>query len=133
MKRTINGIVCDTLTATEIIVEGHGLSPAWWGLYRTPDGSFFKIVVDLGGKISEWTLPAAKQARQIVRKHAPHMTEKFFGSARDTALDECRLTVQMPLRLARQIEAMAAGQGVDVDDYVMQSLEKTLGQKAYHP
>lgn len=132
MKRTINGITCDTVAATEIIAEGHGCSLAWWGLYQTPGGSFFKVVVGTDGKVAEWALVAAEQTKKMVEKYAPHMIEKVFGSAAsasDAALSELRITVQVPVGLAQRIETVAADQGISVDNYVVHSIEKTLAQE----
>lgn len=130
MKRTINGVICDTATAKEISVGGHGLSPAWWGLYETPDGHLFRVSVDNTGAITEWYILSAEMARDAAVMTASYLGGNTFHSIGNAGPDGCLLTLCVPAPLAHRIEAVAAAQGVNVKGFVMHSLETALGREA---
>jgi hypothetical protein len=82
MKIVRNGIMYDTDTATLIASIGHEHwgSDGWAGLYRTPDGAFFEMVVDHDGStILKLGMLDRNQARAFVEKHANDQVEKYFG------------------------------------------------------
>jgi hypothetical protein len=75
------GIAYDTDKAAKIAGGNNGQwSEAWWGLYRTPAGAFFKIVFDHDGEtlLECRTLPDS-EARTCLEKHANGLVEKHFG------------------------------------------------------
>jgi hypothetical protein len=50
------------------------------GLYRTPTGAFFKIVVGHDGEaFQECKTLTDSEARAIVERHSNHLVEKYFG------------------------------------------------------
>ena len=50
MKRIIDGQTYNTGTAAEIVGGENFNSSAWWGLYRTRAGAFFKVVINHDGE-----------------------------------------------------------------------------------
>jgi hypothetical protein len=51
VRLIIDGIAYDTDRATEVVGGDNAqCSNAWWGLYRTQNGTFFRIVVDHDGE-----------------------------------------------------------------------------------
>jgi hypothetical protein len=82
VKRVIQGTTYDTDTSVE--VTGGDNSPnsnAWWALYRTQQGVFFKVVIDHDGlTINEFRPLTDTQARAILEKHANQLVENYFGS-----------------------------------------------------
>jgi TIR domain len=81
MRVIVDGIAYDTDKATEIVGgDNSQWSGAWWGLYRTPTGAFFKIVVDHDGEtLQECRTLTDFEARGCLEKHANHLVEKYFG------------------------------------------------------
>lgn len=87
MRRTINGIVYDTDTATQIAHgdHDHPSSNAFWALYKKENGSFFELVVDHDG-VPEGIFPLSKrQARVWLERHANHLVEEHFGPGSEIA------------------------------------------------
>lgn len=87
MKRTRNGIVYDTETATEIARgdHGHPSSDAFWALYRKQNGSFFELVVDHDG-VPEGIYPLTRRGAYVwLERHANHLVEKYFGEVSEIA------------------------------------------------
>ena len=81
MRQIIDGIAYDTETATEVIGgDNSAWSGAWWGLYRTNNGTFFKIVVDHDGStFQEFRTLTDLEARAELETHANHLVERYFG------------------------------------------------------
>jgi hypothetical protein len=80
VRRIVDGIAYDTETATRIVGDNHQWSEAWWGLYRTNKGAFFKIVVDHDGDtFVEFKAMTDAEARSVLEKDANHLVEKYFG------------------------------------------------------
>jgi hypothetical protein len=81
VRRIIDGIAYDTDTATEVVGgDNSAWSAAWWGLYRTQNGTFFKIVVDHDGTtFQEFKTLTDAEVRAELEKHANHLVEKYFG------------------------------------------------------
>lgn len=81
MRRVIEGKAFDTDTAKEVARGDNGfLSDAWWGLYRTKDGVFFKIVVNHDGMtVTEFSAMSDTDAQAFLEQHANHLVEKYFG------------------------------------------------------
>ena len=81
VKQVIQGTTYDTETATEL-TGGDNIpnSNAWWALYRTQQGAFFKIVVDHDGStFNEFRPLTDAEARAVLEKHANHLVEIYFG------------------------------------------------------
>jgi hypothetical protein len=81
VRRIIDGIAYDTDTSTEVIGgDNAAWSNAWWGLYRTQSGTFFRVVIDHDGTtIQEFRPLTDTEARTDLEKHANHLVEKYFG------------------------------------------------------
>ncbi|MGO8845650.1 MAG: hypothetical protein ACLQFI_10010 [Methylocella sp.] len=81
MKLIIEGKAYDTDKATRVTGgDNSAWSSAWWGLYRTDNGTFFKIVVDHDGEtLLECSTLTDAQARATLEKHANHLVEQYFG------------------------------------------------------
>jgi predicted DNA binding CopG/RHH family protein len=129
MKRIINGVTYDTTTATEIFFDSNDHSEAWWGLYQTRHGAFFKVLVGHHGDEAKWTPLTDEEARAHVEKFANHLVGQFFGSAPEAGSAERRMTIRIPVGLARRVETAATAKGLTFNRYVMKSLEKTLAQE----
>src|SRR4051812_46506055 len=104
IKRIINGVTYDTGTATEVFYESHpdDRSGAWWGLYQTRHGAFFKVVCDHDGTSHTFSPLGDEEALTLLEKRANHLVEKFFGAAPEHGSAERRLTVRLPAGLARR-------------------------------
>jgi hypothetical protein len=76
-----DGIAYDTDKATKVVGGDNAeWSEAWWGLYRTPAGAFFKIVVDHDGEnLLECRTLTDLEAQTCVEKHANGLVEEYFG------------------------------------------------------
>jgi len=104
----------------------HFQSSGWWGLYQTRAGAFFTIVVNHDGEdVLEFGPVSDEEAQKLLEKHANHLVEKYFdviegGSA------ERRLTIRLPINLARRIESAAEKKNASVNAYVMRVLEQAL-------
>jgi predicted HicB family RNase H-like nuclease len=136
MKRIIDGQTYNTETATQVFVTrpGNHFSDAWWGLYQTRAGAFFKVVVNNdGAEVLEFGPITDHDAQKLLEAHANHLVEKYFdviegGSA------ERRLTIRLPINLARRIEEAAEKKNASVNTYVMRALERAVrddGAPAY--
>jgi hypothetical protein len=136
MKRIIDGQSYNTETATEILVHGPGgLSNAWLGLYQTRGGAFFKVIVNHDGEeVLSFGPVSDEDAANLVAKYKPALTDKYFGGMFPEGGDaEKRLTVRLPINLAKRVEAAATGKGVSVNAYVMRSLERSVSQDGQPP
>jgi hypothetical protein len=87
MRQVIDGQAFDTETATEVISgDNHPMSSAWWGLYRTKDGVFFKVIVGHDGETIEYFSPMSnRNAREFLEKRANYLVEEYFGPASEPA------------------------------------------------
>jgi hypothetical protein len=81
VRQIVDGIAYDTDTAIKITGGDNGhWSDAWWGLYRTESGTFFKIVVGHDGEtLQEWRTLTVDAARATVEQHANYLVEQHFG------------------------------------------------------
>jgi hypothetical protein len=134
MKRIINGQAYNTETSTEVFVlSGHWQSSGWFGLYQTRAGAFFKIMVDHDGEtILEFGPISDTEAQELTEKHANHLVEKYFdviegGSA------ERRLTIRLPINLARRVEEAALAKNISVNTYAMRALESVVTKDGHPP
>ena len=133
MKRIIDGQTYNTETSNEIFVREHPDSHAWWGLYQTRAGAFFKIHVDHDGEeFLEFGPISDTEAQRLLEKHANHLVEKYFdviegGSA------ERRLTIRLPINLARRVEEAALAKNVSVNAYAMRALEGAVTKDGHPP
>jgi hypothetical protein len=136
MKRIIQGTTFDTDTSTEIVSTSSGdpCGGGWWGLYQTRHGAFFEILCDYDGEPA-WTPLTDDQAQALLEKHANHLVEHYFGPFPEYGSAEKRLTLRMPIALARRIEKAAEADKVNVNRFIMRALEETLKESAgqYRP
>jgi len=81
VKFIIEGKAYDTDKAVQVAGGDNGpWSSAWWGLYRTQNGAFFKIVVDHDGEtLLQCRTLTDTEARTDLEKHANHLVEPHFG------------------------------------------------------
>jgi len=128
IKRIINGVTYDTGTATEVFSESHNRSGAWWGIYQTRHGAFFKVVCDHDEMSHTFSPLGDEAALTLLEKHANHLVEKFFGSMPEHGSAERRLTVRLPAGLARRLEDAAGKRGLTVNRFVMRGLEHAVAQ-----
>ena len=87
MKRVIQGRSYDTDTATKVTGGDNGsYSDAWWGLYRTQQGAFFKVVVNHDGEtILEFKPLTDAEAQTDLEKHENGLVEQYFGPMPDAS------------------------------------------------
>jgi predicted HicB family RNase H-like nuclease len=135
MKRIIEGQTYNTETATEIAGGGHPDSGAWWALYQTRAGAFFKVIVNHGGEdVQFFDRVTDEQAAEIVVNHAPHLFDQYFaGMFPEGGAAEKRLTIRLPINLAKRIEAAAEAKKASVNAYVMRALEKSVAEDGQQP
>jgi predicted DNA binding CopG/RHH family protein len=135
MKRIIDGQAYNTETATEIVMKGNDHSGAWFGLYQTRAGAFFKVVVNHGGEeVLSFEPVNDEDAANIVSQYRPALVNKYFdGMFPEGGSAERRLTVRLPINLARRVETAASAKGVSVNAYVMRSLERSVSQDGQPP
>jgi predicted DNA binding CopG/RHH family protein len=135
-KRIIEGVTYDTQTATQIYLNipddedwpdaVRGASLAWAGLYQTRHGAFFEVCVDHDGENSRVTPLTDVEAQKLVEKHANHLVEQLFGEQPELGSAERRLTVRLPVGLARRVEDAAKARDVNVNAYIMRALEQAV-------
>ncbi|HEV7997904.1 MAG TPA: hypothetical protein VGP52_16785 [Stellaceae bacterium] len=130
MKRIIGGTTYDTATATEVFYQSHDHSEAWWGLYQTRHGAFFKVVCQYDGETHEFSPLADVEAQAILEKHANHLIEQYFGPMPEYGSAEKRLTVRLPIGLARRVSDASAKHGINVNWYIMWCLERCVGAES---
>ena len=130
MKRIIGGTTYDTATATEVFYQRHDHSEAWWGLYQTRHGAFFKVVCQYDGETHEFSPLADVEAQAILEKHANHLIEQYFGPMPEYGSAEKRLTVRLPIGLARRVSDASATHGINVNWYIMRCLERCVGAES---
>ncbi|HEY5305653.1 MAG TPA: hypothetical protein VIJ52_03165 [Pseudolabrys sp.] len=133
MKKVIGGTVFDTETATEVFFQSHVHSEAWWGLYQSRHGAFFKVVCQYDGETYEFTPLRDDEAQALLEKHANHLVEQYFGPLPEHGSAEKRLTVRLPIGLARRVSNAAAKHGINVNWYIMRCLERCVGTEGKSP
>lgn len=127
MKRIINGKTYNIATATRVFEDGpaDNMSMAWWGLYQTRYGEFFKVVVDHDGEtVLEFRPVTDTEAQAIVEKHANHLVEQYFGEMPEGGAAERRLTIRIPGNLADRLESLARAQSMSLNTYAMRCFER---------
>jgi hypothetical protein len=129
------GQTFNTETATEIVSGENFNSSAWWGLYQTRAGAFFKVVVNHDGEeVLQFGPVSDEEAAKIVAIHAPQLLDKYFdGMFPEGGSAERRLTVRLPINLAKRIEAAAESKGTSINAYVMRSLERSVAEDGQRP
>jgi predicted HicB family RNase H-like nuclease len=133
MKRIIDGKTYDTDTATEVFRPGgNPLNGAWWGMYQTRHGAFFEVNCNPRGYHTFSPL-SDEEAQKLLEKRANHLVEKFFGPMPEYGSAEKRLTLRIPIGLARRVEAAANGVELDVNKYIQRCLEKAVSSDGHKP
>jgi predicted HicB family RNase H-like nuclease len=134
MKRIINGKTYNTATATDVFSDGDDSSGAWWGLYQTRYGEFFKVVIDHGGEAElEFRPVTDSEAQELLERHANHLVEQYFGEFPEGGAAERRLTIRIPGNLADRLEAAAKSKDQSLNTYAMRCFERGVtadGQSA---
>jgi predicted DNA binding CopG/RHH family protein len=133
MKRIIDGTTYDTDTATEVYSAENQYSGAWWAMYQTRHGAFFKVVCDHDGETHTFTPLSDSEAQKLLERHANHLVEKYFGPFPEYGSAERRLTVRIPVGLARRVEAAAAAQNLNVNQFIQRTLEKGVAATGRPP
>jgi predicted HicB family RNase H-like nuclease len=125
VKRIIDGKTYNIHTATEVTGGGHPHSLAWWGLYQTRHGAFFKVVIDHDGEtVLEFRPLTDPEAQTQLERHANHLVEQYFGAMPEGGAAERRLTIRIPGNLANRLEAAAKSKGISLNSYAMRCFEK---------
>lgn len=132
MKRIINGITYDTDTAT-LAAEAYYTPDGDQGerLYQTRHGAFFLQTREVGPgykMIYEFKPLTDDEAQKWLETHANHLVEHFFGPFPEYGGAERRLTVRIPAGLHRRVESAASSLRMNVNRYIMHSLEKSVAQ-----
>ncbi len=135
MKQIIDGQSYNTETATEIVGGENFNSSAWWALYQTRAGAFFKVIINHDGEeLLFFDRVSDEDAAKIVAECAPDLLEEYFdGMFPEGGSAEKRLTVRLPINLAKRIEAAAESKGASVNAYVMRALEKSVLEDGQRP
>jgi predicted DNA binding CopG/RHH family protein len=134
MKRIIDGITYDTETATEVVSGDYGeFSDTYWGLFQTRHGAFFKVVRDAGEDRTDFFPLSDQKAQKLVEKHANHLVEQYFGPMPEYGSAEKRITLRIPIGLAKRVENAAAAKALDVNKYIQRSLEKAVASDGQPP
>jgi predicted DNA binding CopG/RHH family protein len=133
MKRIIDGTTYDTETATEVYSFEDPYSGAWSAMYQTRHGAFFKVVCDHDGETHIFTPLSDSEAQKLLERHANHVVEKYFGPFPEYGSAERRLTVRIPVGLARRVEAAASTQNLNVNQYIQRTLERALAAAGQPP
>ncbi|MGC5887702.1 hypothetical protein [Ralstonia pseudosolanacearum] len=127
MKRIIAGKTYNIATATRVFEDGpdDGSSMAWWGLYQTRHGAFFKVRVNHDGEeVLEFRPVPDNEAQALLEKHANHLVEQYFGEMPEGGAAERRLTIRIPGNLADRIESLAKAQRMSLNSYAMRCFER---------
>lgn len=129
MKRIINGKTYNVATATPVFEDGpdDGFSMAWWGLYQTRHGEFFKVMIDHDGEtVLEFRSVTDTDARALLEKHANHLVEQYLGDMPEASVAARRLTIRIPGNLADRLETVAKAQGKSLNTYAMRCFERCV-------
>lgn len=132
MKRIINGKTYNVHTATTVFEDGPAVSDpggdsnAYWGLYQTRHGEFFKITVDHDGESMKFEVLTEADAQALLERRANHLVEQYFGEMPEGGAAERRLTIRIPGNLADRLETVARSQGQSVNTYAMRCFERCV-------
>ena len=134
MKRIIDGQSYNTETSTEVFVVEHPHfgSDAWFGLFQTRAGAFFKIRVDHDAEILEFEPISDTEAQKLTEKHANHLVEKYFDVVEGGSAER-RLTIRLPGNLMRRVEEAALAKNVSVNTYAMRLFESAVTKDGHPP
>jgi predicted DNA binding CopG/RHH family protein len=133
MKRIIDGTTYDTDTATEVFSDGSDpFSLAYWGMFQTRHGAFFKVLAG-NGEEPIFSRLSDDEARRLLERHANHLVEQYFGTFPELGSAERRLTVRIPVGLARRVEAAAAAKKLNINQYIQRTLEKGVASDGLPP
>jgi hypothetical protein len=128
MKRIIGGQTYNTDTATLVAKSerGHPDSFAWWALYQTRHGAFFRIAVDHHGYEHEFSPLTDAEAQAFLEGHlhTNHLVEQYFGPMPEGGAAERRLTIRIPGNLAHRLQAAALAKGLSLNSYAMRCFER---------
>jgi HicB family len=133
MKRIIDGQTYNTDTATEVFLESaEDPSMAWWAIYQTRHGAFFKVLVDHDGETTTFTPLSDAEALELVQRRASHLVDRYFGPFPEAGAAERRLTIRVPGNLADRVEAAASTKGLSLNAYAMRCFEHCVAKDG-HP
>jgi hypothetical protein len=131
MKRIIDGQSYNTETSTKLYSVENPYSGAWVGLYQTRLGAFFRVGVDHDGE--EIFEPISDiEAQKLTEKHANHLVEKYFDVVEGGSAER-RLTVRLPVNLARRVEEAALAKNISVNTYLMRAAESSVTKDGHPP
>lgn len=130
MKRIIRGQTYNTDTATEVFTDSapDPSSMAWWGLYQTRHGAFFKVLVDHDGESTTFTPLTDPEAQALLERHANHLVEQYFGAMPEGGAAERRLTIRLPGNLVDRMEAAARKRELSLNSYAMRCFERCVAE-----
>lgn len=129
MKRIIDGQTYNTDTATQVFFESaDDPSMAWWALYQTRHGAFFKVLVDHDGETTTFTPLSDADAQAVLEKRANHLVEQYFGPFPEGGAAERRLTIRVPGNLAERMEAAASAKSLSLNAYAMRCFEQCVAK-----
>jgi predicted DNA binding CopG/RHH family protein len=140
LKQIIDGVTYDTDTAKEVVVgaDGSPFNPAStiWAMYQTRHGAFFKVTGrdQKDGETKYSVTPLTDdEARRILEEHANDLVEQYFGTLPEYGSAERRITLRIPIDLARRVEAAAASASLDLFTYIQVALEKATTADGHPP
>jgi hypothetical protein len=135
LKRIIEGKTYNTATATEVFsVSNGGMSDAWFGLFQTRHGAFFKVKADHDGSLLEFDPLTDDEAQAVLEKHGQaRLIEKYFGLMPEGGAAERRFTMRLPENLAARIEKVAKAKSQSFNTYAMRALENAVREDGLHP
>jgi hypothetical protein len=126
MKRIIDGITYNTETATRVAMGGPSdpSDLAWWEMYQTRHGAFFKVITDHDGEDMRIKPMDDNAAQAFLEKYANDVVETVFGPFPEAGAAERRLTIRIPANLATRMEAAAQAKNLSLNSYAMRCFEQ---------
>ncbi|MEM5387831.1 hypothetical protein VSR68_30215 [Paraburkholderia phymatum] len=81
-ERIIDGTYKARVNGSKVVfVDGPKESFAYWAIYQTLEGSFFRLVIDHDGETVLQCAPLSdEETRTLLEQHAPRLVDLYFGA-----------------------------------------------------